>query len=330
LRPPNQSPESFRPRRGLGSGHAQTIAAVVLRRRIRLPAPEARLFRMDDGAQVLCHLHWQPVPAWALTLLIVHGLEGSSESNYVLGITEKALARGHNVVRMNVRNCGGTEKLAPTLYHSGLSSDVGAVLRTLLTGDGLPRIGLVGYSMGGNQVLKLAGELGPGAPPQLVGVAAVCPSVDLGPSADALHLPHNRLYEWMFVWELRQRLRRKAKLFPEIYAGDLQRVQGAWSIREFDDRITAPHGGFRDAVDYYDRASAARVVERIAVPSLVVCAGDDPFIRILPATRATMLSNPSIRLLETEHGGHCGYIAAADGYDGRWAERQVVAFFDGR
>ena len=324
----NPGHEPFQPRRGLRSAHAQTIGGVLLRRRIRLPKPEERLFRMADGAQVLCHCHWQPRRTGPLTLVIVHGLEGSSESNYVVGISDKALAKGYNAVRMNVRNCGGTERLASTLYHSGLSEDIRQVVEELIETDKLPRVGLIGYSMGGNQVLKLAGELGSDAPRQLMGIATVCPSVDLAPSADALHLRHNRLYEWKFVWELRRRFRRKAKLFPDIYSGDLPRMRGAWSIREWDDRITAHHNGFRDADDYYDRASAARVVDRIAVPALIIHAKDDPFIKILPETRAKIVANPRITLVETEHGGHCGFIADANGYDGRWAERQVVEFFD--
>ncbi len=285
---------------------------------------------MADGAQVLCRCHWQARRSEALTVVVVHGLEGSSDSNYVVGISQKALAKGYNVVRMNVRNCGGTEKLASTLYHSGLSGDIRQILQELIETDHLPRIGLIGYSMGGNQVLKLAGELGAAVPPELIGIATVCPSVDLAPSADALHLPHNRLYEWKFVWELRRRFRRKARLFPAIYASDLPRMRGAWSIRQWDDRITAHHNGFRDADDYYARASAARVVDRIAVPTLIIHAKDDPFIKLLPETRAKIAANRHIHFLETEHGGHCGFIAEANGYDGRWAEREVVDFFDER
>lgn len=317
---------AFVPRRGLRSGHAQTLAGVLLRRRIVLPAAEERLFRMEDDAQVLCHCHWQADRQRALTLVVVHGLEGSSESNYVVGITEKALAKGHNVVRMNVRNCGGTEDLACTLYHSGLSSDVGAVVACLAREDGLQRIGLVGYSMGGNQVVKLAGEWGREVPRAVVGLAAVCPSIDLGPSADAIHEYANRIYEWHFVWELRRRFLRKARLFPDIYGKTVPRLRGTWSIRAFDDRITAPHNGFRDANDYYDRASASRVVARIAVPTLIIHSEDDPFIKILPESRARLLANPNITYIETEHGGHCGFIGEANGYDGRWAERAAVEF----
>ena len=264
-------------------------------------------------------------------MLIVHGLEGSSLSQYVIGTGSKAWAAGMNVVRMNMRNCGGTDHLGPTLYHSGLSSDVGAVLRTIVEQKRLPEVAIVGYSMGGNLVLKLAGDWGrnnanaKAMPPELKAVAAVSPAADLGPSADAMHTePSNWIYEYKFLWGLMRRLRRKKELFPEIY-----RMPARWprTIREFDDVVTAPYSGFAGADDYYFRAAAARVVDKIAVPTLVINALDDPFIRLLPDTRAKMLNNPRITLLETEHGGHCAFLASANGYDGRWAERQMIHFF---
>src|SRR5438067_12081389 len=145
----NQLQTDFIPRRGMRSAHAQTIAGWALPRRIFLPAPEDRLFSVAPDAQVLCRCHWQRDPERRLTLIVVHGLEGSSESRYVIGTANKAWAAGLNVVRMNMRNCGGTEKLGPTLYHSGLSADVAAVVKTLISQDQLPRIALAGFSMGG-------------------------------------------------------------------------------------------------------------------------------------------------------------------------------------
>ena len=229
-----------------------------------------------------------------------------------------------NVVRMNIRNCGGTERLGPTLYHSGLSTDVGAVARALIAQESLPRLALVGFSMGGNLVLKLAGEWGREAPEQLHAVAAVSPAIDLAASADALHLPQNRLYEQFFLWTLRRRLRRKSRLFPGRY--DIARLHHARTLRNFDDQVTAYYFGFEGADDYYSRASALPVIEKIAVPTLVLHSQDDPFVRILPATHARLLANPNIRYIETESGGHCGFLAAANGYDGRWAERTVIEF----
>jgi len=273
---------------------------------------------------VLCHCHWQTNRENALTVIIVHGLEGSSESQYMLGIAAKGMAAGMNVVRMNQRNCGGTDALSPTLYHSGRSQDIAAVAKNLQLQDRISRFALAGFSMGGNLVLKLAGEWGKGGPPQFRAVAAVCPSVNLAASADALHVPANRLYEYYFMWQLRRRLRAKARLFPGVF--DTARMRGVTSLRDFDDKVTAHYCGFEGASDYYERSAAANVVDRIAVPTLILHAANDPFIRILPETRRKILSNPHITFVETEDGGHCSFLAQPDGDDGRWAERQVVEF----
>jgi predicted alpha/beta-fold hydrolase len=311
-------------RRGLRGGHLQTLASFFLPRRIPLPSAEKRLIEVEPGVKLLCHCHWQTDRENALTVIIVHGLEGSSESQYMLGIAAKGLAAGMNVVRMNQRNCGGTDDLSATLYHSGRSQDIAAVARNLLYQDRISRFALAGFSMGGNLVLKLAGEWGREAPPQFRAVVAVCPSMNLAASADALHLRANRLYEYYFMWQLRRRLRAKARLFPKAF--DAARLRGVTTLRDFDDKITAYYCGFEGASDYYERSAAANVIDRIAVPTLILHAANDPFIRILPETRRRILSNPNIIFVETEDGGHCSFLAKPDGDDGRWAERRVVEF----
>jgi hypothetical protein len=302
----------------------QTIAGNFLPRRNQLPPPEERLFQVEPEVQILCHCHWQPARAPAMTLIIVHGLEGSSDSQYVIGTGSKAWLAGMNVVRMNMRNCGGTEQLGPTLYNSSMSADVAAIAETLIAQDGLQKLAFVGYSMGGNLILKLLGEWGADAPPQVKAGVGVSPAIDLAPSADALHHPANRLYEWKFLRGLRRRMLRKAALYPDRY--DVRYLRGLRSLRDFDDQITARYSGFRDAQDYYTRAAAARVVESIAVSTLILHAEDDPFIRLLPDTREKMRHNAHITLVETAHGGHCAFLAEANGYDGRWAERQAITF----
>jgi len=316
--------EAFEPRRGLRGGHKQTLASFFLSRRIFLPPPEERLIEVEPGVTVLCQCHWQNDRQTPLTLVVVHGLEGSSESAYMLGMAKKGLAAGMNVVRMNQRNCGGTEGVAPTLYHSGLSRDVAAVAQYLIDQDRISKFALVGFSMGGNLVLKLAGEWGREGPSQFRAVAAVCPAMDLAASSDALHNRSNRLYEYYFIWKLRRRLRSKARLFPKVF--ETSRLRGVTTLRKFDDKITAHYCGFTGAVDYYSRAAAANVVDRIAVPAFILHAANDPFIRILPETRKKILANPNITFLETEDGGHCSFLAQPDGDDGRWAESQIVEF----
>ena len=286
----------------------------------------------EDGSRVLCHCHWQPEPVRArrLTILLIHGLEGSSASRYIQGISARAWAVGCNVIRMNMRNCGGTEAWTSTLYHSGLSADVAAVLRHFVQQQHLQRVAIAGYSMGGNLVLKLAGELADQAPFWLRAVVAVSPAADLATSADALHSTENRLYEWHFLRNLMRRFRRKSILFPETYS--TAKVGSVRSLREFDDKITAYYSGFSGADDYYFRASAARVVEHIAIPTLVLHSLDDPFIRMMPETRELLLQNPAVRLIETGQGGHCAFLAKKSGPDAdkdgerHWAEATLVRY----
>jgi len=234
---------------------------------------------------------------------------------------------GMNVVLMNQRNCGGMDHCAATLYNSDRSADVAAVARNVVERDGVSRFSLVGFSMGGNLVLKLAGEWGTHGPPEFRSVAAVCPAADLAVSADALHEPANRIYEYYFLMQLFGRFRRKAKLFPASF--DASRLRGIKTLRQFDDRVTAYYCGFSGADDYYERASAANVIDRIAVPALIIHAANDPFIRLRAETRARIMANPHITFVETVDGGHCAFLGERDGDpqdDGRWAEKEVVEF----
>jgi uncharacterized protein len=320
----------FRPHRWLRGGHVQTIASFLMARRIHLPAPEDRLVEVAPSIKVRCLCFWQDGrkenAAAALTMIAVHGLEGSTDSQYMQGLAWHGLDAGMNVVLMNQRNCGGMDHCAPTLYNSSLSGDVAAVARELIEKDGVSRLVLAGFSMGGNLVLKLAGEWGSGGPTQFRAVAAVCPAVDLAASADALHEPANRVYELYFLLQLFRRLRRKAKLFPGQF--DPSRLRGVSSVRDFDDRITAYYCGFTGADDYYARSAAANVVDRIAVPALIIHAANDPFIRMQPETLAKIAANPNITYVEPEDGGHCAFVGERNGNgdDGRWAEQQVVEF----
>lgn len=327
--------QTFVPRRFLTNGHVQTVAGNFLPRASRLPAPVSELVEVSAATgtqiatEVLCQCHWQPaaVRAGRPTAIIVHGLEGSDESQYVLGNAGKLWRAGANIIRMNMRNCGGRNfemaRRTPTLYHSGLSGDVDAVMRHFLRREGLESIALIGYSMGGNLVLKLAGEWG--SEPPLCAVAAVCPAIDLALGADALHEPLNRAYEWKFLRGLRTRYARKVELFPGKFV-PAEEIGPIRSIREFDHKIVSRYCGFRDADDYYYRAASARVVDRIAVPTFILHAQDDPFIRMLPETRAKLLDNQHIALVETRHGGHCAYLSRDPGNEIHWAEATVIRF----
>jgi predicted alpha/beta-fold hydrolase len=320
--------KEFRPHLLLRNAHAMTIAANFWPRPVpRLPRGVARSFETEPGTQVLGQCHWQQNPREHPTLVVLHGLEGSCESGYMRGTGEKAWIAGFNVVRLNQRNCGGTEKLSPTLYHSGLSCDIRGVVLELAQRDGLPEIYAAGYSMGGNLVLKMAGEMGSGPPAELRGVVAIAPALDLAACADALSKPRNFIYEHHFVTRLKRHMRHKASLFSDLYP--LHAVPGfprISSVREFDDVITARYCGFADAGDYYARSSASQVVAEIRVPTLIIAAKDDPFVPFGPFQSPAILGNRWITLLTPEHGGHCAFISQEDGPERFWAEARIVEF----
>ena len=172
----------FTPKRGLRSGHVMTVYSWGRPRRFpRLPPPVDRYFDVAPNVRVLAHCHWQPEPARHPTLIALHGLEGSSSAHYMRGLADKGLAAGFNVLLLNQRNCGGTEELSETLYNAGLTADTAHVIDQL-TDEGLDRIVVAGYSLGGNLALKLAGDFGDAAPPALRGLCAVSPVVELGAS----------------------------------------------------------------------------------------------------------------------------------------------------
>ena len=314
------------PRRGLRNGHVMTLYAWGRPRRFPLlPPPEDRYFDVEAGTRVLAHCHWQSGRCAHPALLALHGLEGSSSAHYMRGLAAKAFARGFNVILLNQRNCGGTEEFSEGLYHSGLTADADHVIREITSKDEVRQIVVAGYSLGGNLALKLAGDYGDRPPRELRGVCAVSPVIELATCVEALERRQNIAYEWNFVRGLKARMRRKARSHPQRFRVDcLGEVR---TVRQFDEMFTAPHFGFNGASDYYHRASAMRVVDRIRVPALVIVAGDDPFVPVAPFRDPRVTSNTNIRLVVTRHGGHCGFVTAATGdSDGYWAEDRIVEF----
>ncbi len=315
----------FAPHRLLHNPHAMTLAAALLpRRALRLPRAQERLFEVEAGTRLLARCHWQDAPRESATLVLVHGLEGSSESRYMLTAADQAFAAGFNVLRVNQRTCGGTESLTATLYNSGLSGDYGAILRELIERDKLPAIFFAGYSMGGNLVFKTAGELGPSPPAQLLGICGVCPTLDLAICVDAVDVPGNALYRWHFVRGLKARMRRKEVLFPGRYR--LDGMNRARTVREFDDVVTAPNCGYRNAVDYYERASAVRLAQLVSVPALILTAQDDPFVPVSSFDVPAITNNPNIQVVAPAWGGHCAFLSREAGNERYWAEARLVEF----
>ena len=286
------------------SGHLLTVAANFWPRRLdetRYPV-EARLYRSEPDVQVLVHAQ-RPSGGPLADILAVHGLEGSSQAGYMRSLAQAGLEAGLAVHRLNLRGCGDTEHLCRTLYHSGLTSDVLAVVREL----GRPRVFLAGFSLGGNVVLKLAGELGERACGLIAGVCAVSTPIDLAACVRRLSEPRNRLYEWRFLLTMKRRMRRRHRLMPQYFSIDgLERV---CSVYEFDDRITGPAFGFRGADEYYETQSAVRFLDGIRVPTLLIQAQDDPLVPFEVFHHPAVANNAHIELLATEHGGHVGFLS---------------------
>jgi predicted alpha/beta-fold hydrolase len=319
---------SFTPRPRLRDGHTMTLYGWGNPRYFpRLPPPTIRYFDVADDARVLAHCHWQP-EAWSRpTLLALHGLNASSDAHYMRGMAAKAFARGMNVVRLNQRNCGRTEHLSAGLFHSGLTADAKHVINELMTIDGISAIAVAGYSLGGNLALKLAGEYNGAAPRALRAVAAVSPILEIGECVRALERPRNFLYQWNFVRDLKRRMRRKEQVRPGLF--DLSPLNRIRTVRQFDEAFTAPHFGFKNADDYYYRASAMRVIDQIRVPTLIITAEDDPFVPSEPFRDPKVTGHPHITLMVCAHGGHCGFVGPRSGDDdGYWAENQIVDFVD--
>jgi predicted alpha/beta-fold hydrolase len=322
------SMDSFAPRPSLADGHRMTLFGWGNPRSFpRLPEARIRYFDVAPDARVLAHGHWQPRPWRHATLILLHGLNASSDAHYMKGIASKAFARGMNVLRLNQRNCGGTERLSAGLFHSGLTADARHVIEELVSVDGLPALAVAGYSLGGNLALKLAGEYSDRPPRQLFAVAAVSPIVEIGECVRALERRENALYQWNFVKDLKARMRRKDRFWPGRF--DLEKLNAIRTVREFDDAYTAPHFGFKDAADYYYRASSMRSIDRIRLPALIITAEDDPFVPAQTLHDAKVTGNPHIQLAICAHGGHCAFVGPASGEDdGYWAEHRIVDFVE--
>jgi predicted alpha/beta-fold hydrolase len=320
----------FRPSRLLSQSDLQTLAAFFWPGRFRsrdLSGDEERLFEVEPDSKVLGRCRWQPNRTEHPTVVIWHGIEGSSSAAYLLSSAAKAFRAGFNVVRMNVRNCGGTDHLSPTLYHAGMTNDARKVIEELINQDGLARIIIAGFSLGGNQVLKLAGEYGDAPPQQLLGVAAISPSISLHASSDRLEARRNWFYQKSFLNSLKRRIKAKEKLYPDLY--QTNGIRHIKTIRQFDDRYVAPAFGFADANDYYAKASSLPHIKNIRLPSLIIHAQDDPFIPFAPLRDPSVAANPYVLLVAPKRGGHVAFVSTpteSNDDDRFWAENRLIDF----
>ncbi len=254
---------------------------------------------------------------------MVHGLEGSSAAGYARSMSQLALEAGYATHRSNLRSCGGTEALAKTMYHAGLTGDTRFILRRLREAHSDPLF-LVGYSLGGNVALKLAGELGDEARDLIAGVVAVSTPIDLAACVRQMSRRENWIYESRFLKRLKQRIRDRAKTLPGVY--DLASLDRARTVYEFDDFITAPFFGFGSADRYYATQSSNQFLDRIRVPTLLVQAKDDPLIPFKVFDHPAISNNPHIRLVATEYGGHLGFLS--DRAPRFWVDRIILEWIE--
>jgi predicted alpha/beta-fold hydrolase len=300
--------------------HLQTIAAHYWPRPSgsRRPPAEKKLYRTEPDVQVLVETE-RPTGGPRGQILLVHGLEGSADASYMHSMAACAVDAGYAVHRLNLRTCGGTECYSRTVYHGGLTSDLLAVVRAL-AGESPAPLWLVGFSLGGNLVAKLAGELGEEAQPLLAGVVAASAAIDLEACAQRLGQPDNRFYELRFLHLMRARAR-------AVWQSTPADLRGIRTVVEMDDRITAPHNGFNGAQHYYRSQSANQFLERIRVPALFIAAKDDTFIPFRIYDHPAFRHSPYLHLLATEYGGHLGFLAK--GRPRLWLDHVIMEWIKG-
>ncbi|MCU1328182.1 MAG: alpha/beta hydrolase fold [Bryobacterales bacterium] len=260
---------------------------------------QRRLIQTDADTQVLVQTQFPKGEAVGEVVLL-HGLEGGGDAGYCVSTAWHALQCGFVAHRFHMRTCGGTENLCKTLYHAGLTGDLHAFLKqNAAEGRHLP-VFLIGYSLGGNVGLKLAGELG--ETDLIAGACAISTPIDLGASARRIGDPVNFIYERRFVKRMKKRLLATGRYTAETLAP-------LRSIFDIDDKVTAPSFGFRDAEHYYSTQSAKVFLPNIRVPTLLVQSRDDSYIPFEAFCDPAIAENPMIRLLVTEHGGHLGFLS---------------------
>lgn len=282
-----------------------------------------RVYETEPGVGILVEENRPPGAARGEVLLL-HGLEGSSRSGYLISLAGRLLEAGFAVHRMNLRGCGLSEPHSPTLYHSGLTTDARRILEQWRAAGRGPRF-VAGFSLGGNVVLKLAGEMGEEAAALVEGVCAVSTPIDLHACVRAIGRPSNWIYHQKFIRSLRRRYARRHRMDPARFpAVDLRRIR---TIYHFDDLVTAPFFGFGDAANYYATQSSLRFLAGIRVPALLVQAKDDPMIPFELFSSPALRSNPHIRLLAVDHGGHLGFLAR--GPERFWLDGILCDWFDG-
>lgn len=314
----------YRPPWWLPGGNAQTIYAALALRGARVRYQRER-WNTPDGDFVLAD--WIDGPVDAPLVVLFHGLEGGSESHYARALMSAIRRRGWRGVVPHFRGCGGEPNTLPRAYHSGDSREIDWMIRRVAPAAGAAPVFAVGVSLGGNALLKWLGEEGEAALRVVRAAAAVSAPVDLTAAGNALGQGFNLVYARHFLGTLKRKTAAKLVRFPGCVDGAA--AARARTLRQFDDAVTAPLHGFRDASDYWARSSAKPLMARVRVPTLVLNARDDPFMPgvHLPSPQDV---SPAIVLDFPAAGGHVGFVTGP--FPGRigWLPGRVLGFFDER
>jgi predicted alpha/beta-fold hydrolase len=310
----------------LPGGHAQTIYPILVRR----PRVSYRRQRIDTPDGDFVDFDWLDAPgAPAATPLVVlfHGLEGNSASHYALALMAHLSSIGWRGVVPHFRGCSGEPNRLPRAYHSGDAREIDWVLRRFRERQAEAPLYAVGVSLGGNALLKWLGEIGADGRAILNGAAAVSAPVNLRVAGDALGTGFNRVYTLHFLRTLKAKSLDKLNCYPDLF--DAARLRAAWTLRAFDDVVTAPLHGFRDADDYWTRASSMPRLRDVRVASLLINARNDPFLPAAALPRAADVS-AAITLEQPEEGGHVGFVEGLFPGSLRWLPRRVLSFLGSR
>ena len=327
----------FLPHPLLHDRHAMTIAGAKTPRGLAdfVEDAERLWLPVDDATSVLVEAHWQRDPH-APVLVLVHGLSGSSRSPYMLGTAHKAFRRGFSALRLNIRNCGGTERQTPTLYNAALTDDLHGLVSWLGRTRPESAVCVAGYSLGGALTLHAGARWGDRPPAHVAGLSTVSAPVDLVDTSRTMHTgAMNRVYMRLFLDGFVRAMRSKAAAFPELYPHDAMR--GYRDFYEFDSQWTAPSFGYRDANDYYERTSAMHVVGDVRIPTLMLHSEDDPLVPLRGRGLAAVQENPHLLLRCVRYGGHNAFLGARPArgaqrvdVDRWWAENRIVDWAEAR
>ncbi len=296
------------------------------------PTPQAKAFSRErintpDNDFLTMDRHASRSGQTRKLAIISHGLEGHSLKKYVLGMARMVTEQGYDAVCWNQRSCGGEVNKLARSYHSGETNDIHSVITHCLKNGSYDEVVLIGFSMGGNQILKYLGEAPDRVPPQVSAAATFSVPCDLSATELVIARPSRRIYLEYFMTGLRKKVQAKGEIFPNQV--DPKQLKGIRSLRDFDDRYTAPLNGFADAADYYRQSSSKQFLTSVAVPTLLVNAQDDPFLpnKCYPVDEAK--ANPNLMLEMPKHGGHVGFVLNGAG-NMYWSEKRVRDFLTER